>query len=465
MMLNSVLPSVSRRVSQWLTLLLVLLLTLPLAACATTGIVDQGDLPADFGSYGADAALALAAKYPYRSPGSSQETAAAQWIAAAFKDLGYKPEVVPFSFTDTAGAKRQSSNVIVKIEGSGFRVTDAQNQTRTVSRQVIVGAHYDVSVTKEEADAAKTTTSTKKTNSLTGVAEPTLADFDGIHDNASGVGTLLTIASELKSQQPGYDVILIAFGAGEAGQAGAKAYAAGLDKTTVTETDAMYNIEAIYAGDKVYAHAGQNSVLANNQKIYEKRRKLYEVTDVFYEYELNTNNKFNLNTNQSSLEVPWPDDANQVLYREWTLTESDHTPFDKLDIPIVYFESFDYNASKLKNMKESQNPAFTSTKGAIRHTRYDSTDFLQALLNQNKTLATTTTGTGQTTSTAKANQTSQTSKTSKTSKTTAATTAKTSATSAETTAAAEAVTDQLTRRVNNVAFLVVQAIHKGMKVG
>jgi Zn-dependent M28 family amino/carboxypeptidase len=387
-------------------------------ACSSS-VTGQGKLPADYGTYGSALALKLAASYPYRSPGSSQEAAAAEFITKSFKDLGYKPQTVPFTFKDTAGKTQHSNNIVVTIKGSGFRLTDSAGQSKTISRQVIIGAHYDAFVTEAEGLAAAKATSAT-TQSGTTSKKPSLADFDGIHDNASGVATLLTIARELLNGRTGYDVILVAFGAGEASQAGAKAFAATLDATAVTNTDAMYNIDGIYAGDKVYMHAGQNSVLPNDQKIYEKRRKLYEATDVFYEYELYTNNKFNLLTNQSSIEVPWGDNK-KALYREWTQHISDHTPFDKLDIPIVFFESYDYDQKAIKDMKESQSPAFSSTKGAIRHTAYDSTDFLANLLNQNRTAAGTATADTQTTS-----------------------------------------VDQLTRRVNNVAFIIAEAVRKGV---
>lgn len=445
-------PVLMHRTGRWLAWLLVFIMFLPLTACSATDSPVASDLPANFGSYGSDMALELADRFPLRSPGSSQESKAAAWIADAFSELGYDPQTVTFSFKDTAGQQQQSANVVVIVKGTGFKLTDVNGQTSTVSRQVVVGAHYDVAVSAADVAAAKTTNSTTKSskNSISGVPEPTLADFDGIHDNASGIGTLLLIARQLKSELPRYDVVLVAFGAAEAGLAGANAYVKSLDTAALAKTDAMYNIEAIYAGDKVYAHAGQNSVLPNDQKIYEKRRKLYEVTDIFYEYTLNTLNKFNLNTNQSSIEVPWPDDKSTALYREWTLQESDHTPFDKLGIPIVYFESFDYDRTKLSSMKESANPAFTSTKGAIRHTRFDSTAFLQALLNQKNIMAAVTT----TTTTAPA-------RTTKASKTTPAATATASPTPAATpTVSPAANVDQLTRRINNIAFLIVKAAQK-----
>lgn len=246
------------------------------------------------------------------------------------------------------------------------------------------GAHYDAVATarliEEAGKAASDSVSTKSTTGRSQTFVPTWADFNGITDNAASIGALMMIAREMKNQRTGYDVILVAFGAGKSGQAGARHFASGMTSGEIAATDAMYNMEGIYAGDKLYAHAGQNSILPGPQKDYEKRRKLYEATDVYYEHELYTNNRVALYTNQSSIEVDHDGNGTLELYREWTLHESDHTPFDKLGIPIVFFEGFDYNAKTLEEMKESSNPAFTATNGQIKDTPYDSIAFLDALL-------------------------------------------------------------------------------------
>lgn len=388
---------------------LVLALTLALgvlslAGCTASTNTQGGQAVADFGTYGPKLALELADQFPNRSPGSDQEVAARDYLQKAFKDLGYKVTVQDFTFTTREGDTLPSSNLIVRIKGDGVKVTDAAGESKTERRQVIIGAHYDVSVTAEaaaaaaaeaeaiaaseaEAAAAAGTDATSETVETTAeIPEPTLADFDGIHANASGVATLLTVARQLKHVDLDYDVLLVAFGAGTADQAGAKAFLnAALSADDLAVTDAMYNIDGIYAGDEMYVHAGQNSVLPGNQKIYEKRRRLYEATDVFFENALYSNNGYNLNTNQSSLIIPFGDSGGTAVYREWTTHVSDHTPFDQAGIPIVFFESFDYDYKTLEEMKESKNPALSSTNGTIRDTRFDSTDYLQYLFHSSAT--------------------------------------------------------------------------------
>ena len=250
---------------------------------------------------------------------------------------------------------------------------------------------------------------------------PTLDEFDGINSNASGVAVLLTVAKQLKNTKPGYDIVIVAFGAGCDSFAGSRAYTAALEAEELESIDVMYNVDGIYAGDKVYAHSGQNSVLGEARKSYEKRRKLYEATDVYYEYELYTNNLFALYTNQSGIKVPWGDaeHGQTAIYREWTRSESDHTPFDQLGIPVVFFQSYDYDADKIEDIKESSNPSFAATNGVIAGTAFDSSKYLDSLFELNQS-------------------------------------------SAVTTRDERTKIDLLTRRINNVAFIIDGALKKGL---
>ncbi len=417
-------------------------LSLPLAACSNeTGSVQS---VADYGTYGSALAEKLASDYPFRSPGSAQETAAGDYLIKCFKDLGYQAVATEFSYSD-AGGSHKSRNIAVKISGSGFVKTSESGNTENVDKQVIIGAHYDTAVTEADAaNAAKTTETTAAGLSLAGeIAEPTLADYDGIHDNASGIGALMTIAKEMKSAHLGYDVILVAFGAGEADQAGARFFAGQMSKTDIAATDAMYCMDSIYAGDKMYAHAGRNSLKENYQKDYEKRRKLYEATDVFYDFELYTHNNYMLYTNQASIDVPFEGFANPVLYREWTKNQSDYVPFDDLGIPIVFFESFNYDEKTLESMQESKNPAFGATNGQIRKTRFDSSAFLDQILNSIRSTA-------------------QTAESTDAAATTEAGTADGANESTTGTAANKTSIDQLTKRINNTAFIILEAVRKGM---
>ncbi|MEA4887956.1 MAG: M28 family peptidase [Clostridiaceae bacterium] len=405
-----------RLVLNGLLFVLMMMMVLPVSGCQSTEETTAS--VAAYGTYGSELAKQLAADYPYRSPGSEQETAAGDFLIDSLKALGYQPVVTTFNFQDASGQTLTSRNIAVTIQGRGFTVTDKDGKTGKADHQVIIGAHYDTKISAADAAAAQQTAGTAAAGETAAAAEPTLADCDGIHDNASGVGALMTLAKQLRSESLGYDVVLVAFGAGEAAQAGSADYAAQMSAADLTRTDAMYCLDSIYAGDKIYAHAGRNSLKAGYQKDYEKRRKLYEVTDVFYDNELYTKNNYMLYTNQSSIDVTVEGIEGSVLYREWTLTASDYLPFDTKGIPIVFFESYDYDEKTLEEMKESNNPAFATTGGAIRHTCFDSTRYLTQILTQTRSTAPTD--------------------------------------------SAAVTIDQLTKRINNTAFIILEAIRKGM---
>lgn len=426
----------------WRRLLAAILagcLSLALAACSNlTGTGTGEPVVANYGQYGSEFALELAKKYPYRSAGSDIEAGALDFLAAKFKSLGYKTTTQKFTYTNSDGQAQPSANLFVRIEGAGVEQTGADGTVKKERRQIIIGAHYDVKITAAQAEEARAAAEAARAASETSAEDqtsqqslgaaatipvPSLADFDGIHANASGIGVLFTIARQLKGQKLAHDIVLVAFGAGTADYAGAKAFVQGMGAADLARTDAMYNIDGIYAGDEVYAHAGQNSVLPGDRKNYELRRKLYEATDVFFENKLYTNNQYNLLTNQSAIRVPLGDSGQTAIYREWSLHRSDHTPFDEAGIPVVFFESYDYNYQSVDDMKENKNPALAATDGQVRDTAFDSTAFLAYLLDNSPAPA-----------------------------------------SGDDKAADKKTIDRLTLRINNTAFVILEAVKRSSTV-
>ena len=342
-----------------IAVLLVVLFSLSffLSACGedkTTAI------PADYGDYGKNIALELASLYPYRSAYSPEEKAAGEYVKSEFEKLGYEVEEQVFSSPTDPSAT--SINYIVHINGEGLMIFGDDGEYHETHSQVIVGAHYDTYYGVSSAAEAP--------------------DFDGIQDNASGVGCLLTIAAQLKDLSLGYDVVLIAFGAGDAGYAGATYYASQLTAEEIANTDAMYCIDSIYAGDKLYASSGWNSLVAGQK--YDKRRKLYEAYDVAYGNCLASINGVDLYYNESGIQTDINGDGVIDIYREITTTQSDYTPFDLAGIPTVYFESYDYNYTTLAEMKETKNLDLQAFSGMIRHTDLDSTKLLALSVDEDQ---------------------------------------------------------------------------------
>lgn len=309
---------------------------------------------ADYGEYGADIAQTMAEQYPFRKAYSPEEKEAGAYIKNEFEKLGYIVEEQTFSSADKSGT---STNYIVKIPGEGLLFEDPQGNYVQEKRQVIVGAHYDT---------------------MFGAADASLKDFDGIQDNACGIGALLALAKEIRTSSMGYDVVLIAFGAGSDSYAGANAYSARMTAEEIASTDAMYCVESIYAGDKLYASAGWNSLVPGQK--YEMRRKLYEIYDVVYENQLSNKNGVDLLYNESGFALDIDGNGSTDVFREVTTTLSDYVPFDRAGIPIVFLESYDYNYTNITDMKETKNLKLQANGGLIRGTNEDSLSILKEAL-------------------------------------------------------------------------------------
>lgn len=335
------------RLKKILALILSLIIfVIPVASCSDDE--DENVLQADYGSYGAMVARELASLYPYRRAYTDQEAQAGEYIRSQFESLGY--DVSKQDFTNLYGGS--SANYIVNIPGNGFFSFDDYGNPVEVRRTIVIGAHYDDAFSSDQVDPSY--------------------GYDGISDNASGIGVLLTIAEQIKNYDDlSFDVILVAFGAGNDNYAGARAFVNSLTDEVAGSIDCMYCIDSIYGGDKVYASAGFNSLLMSQK--YQMRRKLYQAYDVVYDSLLYTQYGFSLYYNECGIITDLNGDGYDDIYREVSVNKSDYVPFDEMNIPIVYFDSADYNFDQMEDMKDTKNLNLQEFGGMIRNTPIDST--------------------------------------------------------------------------------------------
>ena len=326
--------------------------------CACGDDTEQTVIPADYGTYGADIARQLAGTYSNRTAYSQGEQQAGEFVQQAMKDLGYEPQVQ--TFTNSSGLA--SNNYVVKIEGTGFYSEGADGSYSLGRKIAVIGAHYDAAMRSD----------------LTG------STFDGISDNASGVGCLLTALAQASSyKKMGFDVYYVAFGAGTDSYAGANAFLNSLSVEDRSNVEVMYCIDSIYAGDKVYASAGYNSLVPGSK--YAMRRKLYQTYDVCYANTLYSTYGFDILYNESGIETDLNGDGNADIYNEVSANKSDYVPFDDAGIPIVFFDSYDYNFESMDEMKDTKNLTLQDYGGAVRSTPLDSTSILDAALRTEDT--------------------------------------------------------------------------------
>ncbi|MCR5199943.1 MAG: M28 family peptidase [Saccharofermentans sp.] len=334
-------------------ILSMIIFIIPVTSCSDDE--DGVPLQADYGSYGADIARELASLYPYRRAYTEQEAQAGEYIRSQFEALGY--DVSKQDFTNLYGGT--SANYIVNIPGNGFFSFDDYGNPEEVRRTIVIGAHYDDAFSQDQVD-------------------PSYA-YDGISDNASGIGVLLTIAEQIKNYEDlSFDVILVAFGAGNDDFAGARAFASSLTDEVAGSIDCMYCIDSIYGGDKVYASAGFNSL--NMTQKYQMRRKLYQAYDVVYDSLLYSQYGFSLYYNECGVITDLNGDGFDDIYREVSANRSDYVPFDEMNIPIVYFDSADYFFDNMEDMKDSKNLNLQEFGGMIRSTPIDSSTTLDQFM-------------------------------------------------------------------------------------
>ena len=325
--------------------------------------------PADYGSYGSDLARKIAADHPDRKPYSEGEKATGEFIKEEMTKLKFKPEVQ--TFTTKNGT---SANYVVKITGTGFYDEDSEGKVVTKHRIAIIGAHYD-NLPPETKKVENTKTTSKKGAETTALEY----SFDGISDNASGTACLLTAMKAFSEYPPfAYDVYFVAFGAGNDDYAGAREFYNSLTDEEKLRIDVMYCMESLYAGDKLYASSGYKSL--NPQNRYKMRRKLYQAYDVCFANTLFTNYGFDLYYNESGVKTDLNGDGTEDIYNEVSANKSDYLVFDEAGIPVVFFDSFEYNFTKMDEMKETKNLNLQNYGGMIRRTHDDSTVFLDSVL-------------------------------------------------------------------------------------
>jgi len=169
-----------------------------------------------FGESAYDHVYYISEEIGQRLAGSEEEIETMEYIVDVFEELGYEPEVQPFSYTrdDT---EYDSNNVIAVKEGNS-------------SREIIIGAHYD------------------------SIGEGST----GADDNASGVGVMLEAAEHLINIDTEYTIRFIAFGAEEVGLRGSRHYAEQMTDAEAANTMAMINLDSLIAGDMMYVYSGMD---------------------------------------------------------------------------------------------------------------------------------------------------------------------------------------------------------------
>ena len=248
----------------------------------------------------------------FRQAGTESEVVAAEKVAGWFGDAGYMATMQPFSGV-SYGVTYHSQNVVA------YRPADLKRkgQPRPL---VIVGAHYDASTAGQGAD-----------------------------DNASGVGVVLEVAERLAHYKIDYDVVFIAFGAEEVGLLGSDYYVRQMRVSDKRRAIAMINFDSLIFGDKLYIHAGFN------EKTWARDAMLRLIRLRKLPIEM-----------QPGLNPDYPAGLTPDGF-------SDYTAFNDAGIPIVAFESTNWEIGDLDGYEQ------TEEYGSFWHTSNDTLEAIEAV--------------------------------------------------------------------------------------
>ena len=245
-----------------------------------------------YGEYAGETLERLITDYPGRYRGTASFAGASELMQSRL-GFGYQTSRQDFTWA----GNRSSQNVIASAPGSSGKF-------------LVLGAHYD-----------------------TYYGRPTL---QGLDDNASGAAVLTEIARNLGGIALENGLEVVGFGAEEEGLRGSRAYVESLDASQRANLLGMINLDSLVTGDKMYAHAGSNSV--SNPALGAYREQILRIA--------------------RELDIPlFTNPGLNAEYPAGTGCCSDGESFNGMDIPVLFIEATNWELGDLDGYEQTDNPA------------------------------------------------------------------------------------------------------------
>ncbi len=244
-----------------------------------------------YGEYAGETLERLITDYPGRYRGTASFAGASELMQSRL-GFGYQTSRQDFTWA----GNRSSQNVIASAPGSSGKF-------------LVLGAHYD-----------------------TYYGRPTL---QGLDDNASGAAVLTEIARNLGGIALENGLEVVGFGAEEEGLRGSRAYVESLDASQRANLLGMINLDSLVTGDKMYAHAGSNSVSSPALGAY--REQILRIA--------------------RELDIPlFTNPGLNAEYPTGTGCCSDGESFNGMDIPVLFIEATNWELGDLDGYEQTDNP-------------------------------------------------------------------------------------------------------------
>lgn len=243
----------------------------------------------------------------------------------------------------TESEKNSREYIIDELDKMGYKVKKLKFKVKDYDT-------YNIEVNKKGLDPSKTI--------IIGAHYDGRIEGNAFDDNGSGISILLELCEIFKNLDTQYNLKFMFFGAEEInilgnGLHGSYDYIESLNSKQKSKIKYMINLDTLVSGDKMYVYNSYKDLKVDEagKEILSKLR------------EVSKNLNIDINFNYSDENV------------SFTNTKSDYFPFFENNIPILYFESTNWDAGECDGRSQ------TELFGRIIHCKMDNMVFLENMFN------------------------------------------------------------------------------------
>lgn len=223
------------------------------------------------------------------------------------------------------------------------RLNDMGYKVKTLKFKVKDYDTYNIEVNKKGKDSSKTI--------LIGAHYDGRAEGNAFDDNGSGISILLELCDIFKNIDTKYNLKFMFFGAEEInvlgnGLHGSYDYVESLSKKQKENIKLMINLDTLVCGDRMYVY-----------NAYKEMGVSEESKEIFEKFKEVSNGRINFNLREDGV--------------SFTNTKSDYFPFFEENIPVLYFESTNWDAY------EKDGRSQTELLGRVIHSKMDNMTFIE----------------------------------------------------------------------------------------
>jgi hypothetical protein len=240
----------------------------------------------------------LTGNFPHRQTGIPGHYAAADWIKSQLDDMGLESEIRHYRWSDR-GSEIFGPGTFINKPVSDILVVVGFKKGLIENEWIVVGGHFDNAVGNRQPG-------------------------EGAYDNGSGTCMMLELARAISQMETRYSFVFAAWGGEEEGLIGAQRFVEDLP----SDIDVKFYLNMDMVGIGYPSDFPIHMQVGPNQTAEIDHEELWSIVEnVTYE-------GMNISRNDS-----------RIILNEGTGGGSDHTPFQRVDVPTVFMiTDWDYPA-------------------------------------------------------------------------------------------------------------------------